>query len=295
MPMFHSGQCDHPESEPKFRIQAMISHLQRDIGIRYHTGRIAEHSAFEAVDHFLHGIFLSDGGTCGNMPVLYTAVGRKLDYPLVLVGTRSHLFCRWDGRERFNIEGAGEGVSFVPDEHYYSGRFEMPPETVKACGYLESQPPRVELGGFISQRAHCWMDLKNYQEAASSFAWANELAPDPTDPTRRNGGMFAFLTWQALREWDKELHSRLPGRMFPKLDIGIPPAKFRRLPRELEKEMIRLRVQQSIMDDPEYERLWWGPMRKYPFTRPPKLPEVLRVDFRWNELDRRPVYSTHAV
>lgn len=35
MKLSHSGRCDYPDSEPRFRIQAMITHLQRDLGVRY--------------------------------------------------------------------------------------------------------------------------------------------------------------------------------------------------------------------------------------------------------------------
>lgn len=279
MPMFHSGRCDYPESEPKFRIQAMITHLQRDMGVRYHPGRMADISAFEDVDHFLHGIFLSEGGTCGSMPVLYVAVGRRLGYPVGLVTTRNHLFARWDGSpggERFNIEGAGNGISFFPDAHY---RQDMPPEAIRACRYLESQSPRRELAGFMSQRAHCFQDRKDWHEASIAFAWANELAPGLDG---QGSGMYALLTVQALRAWDEALRRRLPRRLFPKLDIGLPAHYFRELPREIERELIRMRVQQSVLDDADYERRWWAPLRSRPYTRPAGLPEVLRIDYRWN-------------
>ncbi len=279
MPMFRAGKCDYPNSEPKFRVQAMISHLQRDIGVKYHPGRKAPDSVFEDVDHFLHGIFLSEGGTCGSMPVLYAAIGRRLGYPIMLTATKSHLLARWDARpggDCFNIEGAGEGISFFPDEHYEQ---DMPPETDRRCRYLKSQSPRHELAGFLSQKAHCFMDRKDWQEASNAFAWANELSPGEYG---HGCGMYSFLTWQALKVWDEELRRRLPGRLFPKLDIGLPAHHFRELPREIERELIRLRVQQGLLNDPDYELRWWKPLRTHPFTRPRGLPEVLRIDYRWN-------------
>ena len=280
MPMFQTGKCDYPESEPKFRIQAMISHLQRDIGVRYHPGRKRSDSIFDDVDHFLHGIFLSEGGTCGSMPVLYTAIGRRLGYPIMLTTTKQHLLARWDARQGgdcFNIEGAGEGISFFTDEYYNQG---LQPVTIRHCRYLESQSPRHELAGFMGQRGHCYLDRKDWQEASTAFAWANELCPGVNG---HGSGMYAFLTWQALKVWDEELKQQLPGRRFPKLDIGLPAHYFHELPREIEREWIRLRVQQSILNDPDYERRWWGPLRANPFIRPPGLPDVLRIDFHWNQ------------
>ena len=284
MPLFRDGRCDYPESEPKFRIQAMISHLQRDIGVRYHPGRQSDNSVFEDVDHFLHGIFLSKGGTCGSMPVLYAAIGRRLGYPIMLTATKQHLLARWDalpGGDCFNIEGAGEGISFFPDEHYLKN---MPLETTRHCRYLEPQSPRHELAGFLGQRAQCFMDRKDWQEASTAFAWANEHCPGVNG---HGSGMYSFLTWQALRAWDEQLKRRLPKRMFPKLDIGLPAQHFRELPRETEREMIRLQVQQSILDDPDYERRWWAPLRTQPTICPPGLPKVLRIDHSWTRPGNR--------
>src|SRR5206468_7864934 len=42
MPLFHSGECDFPKSEGRFRVQAMITHLQRDVGVRYNRTCIPE-------------------------------------------------------------------------------------------------------------------------------------------------------------------------------------------------------------------------------------------------------------
>jgi hypothetical protein len=163
MPMFYSGRCDYPDSEPRFRIQAMITYLQRDLGIRYRLGRRDDNAVFEPADNFLHGIIQGEGGTCGSLPVLYAAIGGRLGYPLMLATTRCHLYVRWDalpGGDCFNIEASGDGVSFFPDEYYCTGPFAMPAETIKACGYLESLSPREELASFLVQRGECWMQEK---------------------------------------------------------------------------------------------------------------------------------------
>ena len=53
------------------------------------------------------------------MPVMYVAIGRRLGYPMRLVAAKEHMFCRWDdGKERFNIEGAGNGDDYPPDDYY---------------------------------------------------------------------------------------------------------------------------------------------------------------------------------
>ena len=85
------------------------------------------------------------------MPVLYTTIARRLDYPVRLVIAKSHLLCRWDdGKERFNIEGtdtSNGGMSTYPDE-YYIERFSMTEGDIKYKGYMASLTPRAELAFF---------------------------------------------------------------------------------------------------------------------------------------------------
>jgi hypothetical protein len=117
---FHAGICEPDDTQARFRVVSMITHLQRDLGVRYRPALVANPDAMIPADSFLHGIIQGDGGSCGNLPILYAAVGRRLGYPIKLVTTRSHLFARWDARphdECFNIEAAGQGVSFLPDSH----------------------------------------------------------------------------------------------------------------------------------------------------------------------------------
>ncbi len=287
MPSFRQGRCDYPDSEPRFVIQAMVTHLQRDIGVRYHPGRKAEADVFQPEDSFVYGVIQGQGGTCGNLPVVYTAVGRRLGYPLMLAETKTHLFCRWDALpwgECFNIEASGEGVSFFEDDHYQTGRFEMRPETIDACGYLESLSPRAEVASFMGQRGACWMQERNYGEAATAYAWANELDP-------RRGRLYSFLTYQAMQRWKETLQARLPSKLFPKLDLGLPEQQFRALTREAERELIGLRVLEGVLNDSDYERRWWGPLQRNPNVRPAGMPETLSIDYRWNRPGRKAVLT----
>lgn len=249
LPLFHDGRCDYPDSEPRFRIQALVTYLQRDLGLRFRLDRRSDDAVYEPADSFLHGIIQGQGGTCGSLPVLYVAVGRRLGYPLMLATTRCHLYVRWDalpGGECFNIEASGDGVSFFPDDYYRTGRFAMPPEREAACGYLQSLSPREELAGFLVQRGECWMQESVYGNAAMSFAWAHEI-----DPRRRQ---HALLTVQAMRKWNEQLRTLSPARHFPVLDIRMPPRQFVHWPDEFERELVRLGVLERLLRESDYER-----------------------------------------
>ena len=65
---------------------------------------------------------------------LQVPVGRRLRYPLKLVVTKAHVFVRWDdGRERFNIETAGNGgADSYSDEYYRSWPEKWLPAKAKA-------------------------------------------------------------------------------------------------------------------------------------------------------------------
>ena len=109
-------------SEGQFRIKAMVTALQRDLGVRYNCRRIDDPADFaDSRDAFVHGITHGPGGTCTSLPFLYIAVGRRLGYPLKLVLTRGHFFARWEEPqgERFNIECTNNrGFACHPDEYY---------------------------------------------------------------------------------------------------------------------------------------------------------------------------------
>ena len=289
MPHFRAGRCDYPDSEPRFRIQAMMTHLQRNLGVRYHPDRIAEDAVFQPEDSFVYGVIQGEGGTCGNLPVVYAAVGRRMGYPIMLASTKSHLYCRWDegpGETRFNIEASGEGVSFHPDDHYRTGRFAMPPETVEACGYLMTLFPREELAWFLCQRAECWMQEKNYGEAVLAFTWANELAP--------HCGHYGFLTAQAMRRWKETQQKRLPkSPYYPKLNLGVPAPHFKHMPRPAECELIGLMVTEWLIDHPRLVGGWWHALRSKPYQKPAGMPAAIPVDFRWTAADRGVIISPY--
>ena len=214
----------------------MITHLQRDLGVRYNPACKPENAKFQPADSFLYGILHGKGGTCGSLPVLYTAVGRRLGYPIRLVTTKNHLFCRWlTLKERFNIEASGEGISFFPDDYFRTGRFAMPVPTIVMCGYLKVLTPREEVAGFMLQRG--MLDArKKYLEATTSFAWANEL-----DPQR---WQHMFLTGQAMNKWDGAIRPHVP-QGFPKLEISPRERRFQQMPENAEAAFVRLLFAQS--------------------------------------------------
>lgn len=176
---YASNPASFENSEAYFRVLMLITVLQQDLGVHYNPDRIDDPDFTNSRDLFLNGMVGSDnGGTCVSMPVLYVAVGRRLGYPLKLVVTKGHVFARWeDDRDRFNIEGAGLGLTTQSDGHYTTWPHELDESEINNGWFLRSLAPAEELAVFLMQRGHCLEDNGRLHEAQVAYALAHRFAP----------------------------------------------------------------------------------------------------------------------
>ena len=200
--------------------------LQEDCGVRYNPDSIYNPDFSDSRDSFLHGLMdPKRGGTCASMPVLYVAVGRRLGYPIKLVQTRGHLFCRWDdpNGERFNIEGTN-GFSSYRDEFYRKWPYGLTEDQLASREYLVSLTPAEELAVFMASRGHCYMDLQRFPEAVAAYKEMARLAP-----TFKVQSEFVPMAQLAA---DKGLaeYERVYGKMPELMDPPPPPPEFANTP-----------------------------------------------------------------
>jgi hypothetical protein len=184
---FERNSAEFEGSEGFFRMLMLGVVLAEDYGVHYHsdwrTGVELATDAdgfFARTDHvFLSGLLGPERrGTCSSMPVLYVAVGRRLEYPLKLVTTKGHLFVRWEGaEERFNLEVTGDGLNRFTDDYYRCWPFEVSEEEIEAEGYLKSLDAAGELAVFLSIRGMCLREAERWNEAQEAFQSASRLAP----------------------------------------------------------------------------------------------------------------------
>lgn len=75
-----TGSPETFEHSPgKFQMTALVTILQRYLGVRYHLAfSEGEYDGTDSRNLFLHGLLSGHGGTCVTMPILYAAVGRRL-------------------------------------------------------------------------------------------------------------------------------------------------------------------------------------------------------------------------
>jgi hypothetical protein len=190
---FRDNPGNFNNSEGYFRALLLIGVLQQDFNVHYNPARITSPSAPEpdsvffadSKDLFLHGLTGSQAtGTCISLPVLYVAVGHRLGYPMKLVTAKAHLFARWesaDGRERFNIEATGQGLSTPGDNDYKKWPFPMTDQEIKANSYLKSLTAAEDLSIFLETRGHCLRVARRLAEAREAYVDAQALTPQWPD------------------------------------------------------------------------------------------------------------------
>ena len=161
-------------SEAYYRMLMLVTVLQQDFGVHYNQERINDIDFTRSQDLFLHGMVgSSNGGTCVSMPALYTAVARRLGYPVYLVNAKEHLFCRWDTPgERINVEGTNQGMNSFDDLHYRNWPHPISTQEVESGHYLKSLTNAESFAAFLAARGHCFEDSGNRSDAAVCYSLA---------------------------------------------------------------------------------------------------------------------------
>ncbi len=217
------SQRNRPEydhlSDDQFRILVMVTILQRNLVVKYNAAfSEGPYDGSDSRNLFIHGMLCGHGGTCATMPVLYTAVGRRLGYPLKLATAKEHMFCRWDdsGGEQFNIEATSQGFRPRTDAYYLNWPKPLTPKERDRGWYLRSLSPRRELAEFLCQRGHCWLDNLQTLRAVEAYYHAHQLAPDV--PGYENHWGWAIIIHRAVEQMDRQ------GRIDPRSTTLCMPA-----------------------------------------------------------------------
>jgi hypothetical protein len=218
---FRENPGDYNNSEGYFRMLMLITVLQQDFGVHYNVERIRNVDFTKSKDLFIHGMINdANGGTCVSMPVIYTAVARRLGYPVRLVLAKAHVFCRWDApSERFNIEATSQGMNAFADDYYKTWPEKLSDAEVKANRYLVSLSPAEELASFLGNRGHCLLDTGRCGEALSAYSMAHRLAPLD----------IAYLNW--MRQAEARLRPPSYANAEPR---GLPEPRIRQYIEDVE-------------------------------------------------------------
>jgi hypothetical protein len=138
----------------------------------------------DASEVFINGLLHADQehrwGTCTSIPVLVTAIARKLGYPVRLACAHRHRYCRWEGAgQTFNIEASNPmGMVVHPDEHYRQWRGGLPAPVAGSTFHFRSLTPAEEFATFMQDRVFVLRDAARYDESFLWSARALQFAPD---------------------------------------------------------------------------------------------------------------------
>ena len=167
-----------------FRLGQGAAFLSQVVGIKY----IEEQKNVKTVryedpsDLFLHGLIDKKVGTCGNMPTLHVALGRRVGWPVSLSSVRSHTVCRFDdGKNVYNIEATDTdkgGMFSSGSDAEYIERFQLPKIATECGSDLNQMSAREMLGYFIALRARHFADSERMDLADRDYSLARSLIPN---------------------------------------------------------------------------------------------------------------------
>jgi len=189
---FQQAPQQHDNSLAKYKVGMLVTVLRQDFDLHYNFEFVDRLKDFDkmkpdddwfyknAHDVFISGMVTEHGkGTCASMPVLFVSIARRLGYPVYLVPSKGHLFCRWDdGKERFNFEGTGKGVQFLSDEHFMKFPRPISEDELDYSNLMQNMTPRQELATFLGTRAMALLYHGRNKEALVAAARAVELVPE---------------------------------------------------------------------------------------------------------------------
>jgi len=176
-----------------FRLGMLAQFLDQSIGVAYveeqrqaqiearKTGRKAEIAYTDSGHLLLHGLIDTKRGTCGTMPVLHVAIGRRLGWPVSLACTGSHFVCRYDdGKVIYNIEATdtGRGGFAEGSDQDYVEKEGISQKAIAVGSDLRRLTASEMLGVFIAARARHFNDTGRSDLAARDYVLAFTQMPN---------------------------------------------------------------------------------------------------------------------
>lgn len=195
------SDLQYSHCEPMWRMGMLVTCVKLDFGVSYDPVVEADlkrdgHSPFiDSRNVFIHGMLVDNAmrrwGSCSSIPVLVTAVARRLGYPVHLAVNRKHIWARWDDGNGlvFNVEASNPaGMTIHSDEFFRDEMFGPLTEVEARSGfYARTLSPAEEFALFLKGRVWCLTDMARYEQ---TFRWsARALQYSPDDPHFAKGAL----------------------------------------------------------------------------------------------------------
>jgi hypothetical protein len=164
----------------KFLSMVTLLKHPRGLGVSYQPTAIGNFDFSDSRDDLLHGILTRRLGTCASLPVLYVAIGRRLNWPIHLALAKRHVFCQWrnDDGTTANLEGScpGGGLYLTDEQTRSEPRF-LTAADMATGRYLRPLTRAEEFALFLETRGHCLVDNRRFEEAREAYGQARQVAP----------------------------------------------------------------------------------------------------------------------
>jgi regulator of sirC expression with transglutaminase-like and TPR domain len=190
LPTFYKNPARYENSLSKFKAITLALTIQEDLKCKYNMELVrsgimqnTRQTKFfrDSRDLFVHGLIERRTGTCSSLPVLIVILGRRCGYPLYLVTSKGHLFCRWqDSHEAFNIEAASRGVDIYQNSHYRTFPYPFTDKEMNSEKYLKTLAPVEELGVFMNNRGLCLQEHNLFRQALDAYSVSLRGFPNST-------------------------------------------------------------------------------------------------------------------
>jgi len=165
------------------RMGALAQWLDQAAGIAYiEDQKYLKEIQYKDLGHLLiHGLIDTKRGTCGNMPVLHVAMGRRCGWPVSLACVKSHFVCRYDdGNNVYNLEttDTGRGGFAMERDEGFIEEFKLSKRAISSGSDLRSLTARETLAIFIARRARYYRDTGQMDLADRDYSLARALFPN---------------------------------------------------------------------------------------------------------------------
>ena len=203
--------CEDPEA----RIGAINTFLYKDgrwNDFQKFEYDLSDLPAVEKKNNFINGYLDSKTGSCITMPMLYAILGQRLNYPIYIVDTPKHFFCRYvdDNFEENNIETTVNG-GFTNDFEYIENAG-INSQSIKNGVYMRTLTNKEYLSRLICINARYYFEYGKIDKAIKYLELAIKI-----DET--NAGVFwnyAVVTHKKAKELDKLMKVEIEGELIQK-------------------------------------------------------------------------------
>ena len=203
--------CEDPEA----RIGAINTFLYKDGSwndFQKFEYDLADLLAVEKKNNFINGYLDSKTGSCITMPMLYAILSQRLNYPIYIVDSPKHFFCRYvdENFKENNIETTVNGGFTDDSEYIESAGINL--NSIENGVYMRTLTNKEYISRLICINARYYFEYGDVDKAIKYLELAIEI-----DKTNAGGiWNYAVVTHKKAQELEKLMKIEIEGELVQK-------------------------------------------------------------------------------